>query len=152
MLSQEIRDRALRILEIRDHSAKELTDKLVRKGETPEDAEACVAWLCELGFIDDERYAAALARRYTAKGYGAGRIRQELAKRGVDRALWEDALGALPEEKNELDRLVQANLGGLDDRKELKRFTDRLLRRGFTWSEIREALARNRAGEGIWDG
>lgn len=149
MLSQEIKDRAFRILELRDHSAKELKNKLIQKGEDPDESAECVAWLEEIGVIDDERYAAAVVRRYVAKGYGAGRIRTEFTRRGIDRELWENALEEMPEEKDALDKMVQAKLETLPDRKELKKFTDKLLRRGFSWDEINEALNRNRAEEGL---
>jgi len=149
MLSQEIKDRAFRILELRDHSAAELKEKLIRKGEDPAAAEECAAWLEELGIIDDGRYAGAVVRRYSAKGYGAGRIRMELAKRGVSRELWDDALEEMPEEKDALDKMVRTKLETMPDRNELKKFTDKLLRRGFSWEEIKEALDRNRAEEGL---
>ena len=149
MLSQEIKDRAFRILELRDHSAKELKNKLIQKGEDPDESEECVAWLEEIGVIDDERYAAAVVRRYVAKGYGAGRIRTEFGRRGIDRELWENAFEEMPDEKDALDKMVQAKMETLPDRKELKKFTDKLLRRGFSWDEINEALNRNRAEEGL---
>ena len=149
MLSKEIKDRAFRILEMRDHSAYELKNKLVQKGEDPDETEECVAWLEEMGVIDDGRYAAAVVRRYVAKGYGAGRIRLELSRRGIDRELWDGAFEEMPEEKEALDKMVQAKLQTLPDRKELKKFTDKLLRRGFSWDEIKEALDRNRAEEGL---
>ena len=149
MLSKEIKDRAFRILEMRDHSAYELKSKLIQKGEAPDETEECVAWLEEMGVIDDGRYAAAVVRRYVAKGYGAGRVRMELSRRGIDRELWDDAFEEMPEEKEALDKMVQAKLQTLPDRKELKKFTDKLLRRGFSWDEIKEALDRNRAEAGL---
>ena len=151
MLTQELKDRAFRILEIRDHSAAELREKLIRKGEDADAVDECVTWLMSLGIVDDERYAGAIVRRYSAKGYGAGRIRTEFVKRGIDRSLWDTAFEELPEEKTELDGMVEAKLASAPDRKELKRFTDKLLRRGFSWSEIKEALDRNRAEERLRD-
>lgn len=63
-------------------SKKELRDKLVRKGEDEDTAEYCALWLEEQGFVNDESYAAAVARHYAAKGYGAGRVRAELSRSG----------------------------------------------------------------------
>ena len=77
------RQKALELLSRRPHSRKELKDKLLRRGIDEEDAEDCVAWLAEHGFLDDGEYAGAVARHYAAKGYGAGRVRSELQRRGL---------------------------------------------------------------------
>ena len=91
------RQRALRIIGARAMSVKELTDRLKEKGESPENAEDAAAWLQEMHLLDDAQYAAMCVRHYAAKGYGAGRIRSELYRRGIPRELWDDALALLPE-------------------------------------------------------
>ena len=78
----------MRLLERRDYGRDELAAKLVEKGfEAPEAAAAadrCVA----LGFINDENYAAMVARHYTTRGFGERRVLEELrrieAGAGVD--------------------------------------------------------------------
>ena len=57
MLSEETKQRALRILERRDVSRKELITKLTDKGVSLEEAAAAADWLEALGVIDDARYA-----------------------------------------------------------------------------------------------
>ena len=54
------------------------------------------------------------------------------------------ALDALPESGDALDRQLAARLRGADpeDPKALKRAADALLRRGFAWEEIKEAIER----------
>ena len=71
------RERALEYLSRRPMSCAELKKKLIEKGEDEDVAEYCVGWLSEHGLIDDESYAAAVARHYAAKGYGPGRVRTE---------------------------------------------------------------------------
>lgn len=135
--------RALRMLGARAMSRKELTDKLLEKGETPEDAAEAADYLEAVGYLNDAQYAASLVRHYAQRGYGPGRVRQELYRRGVPRELWEEALGELPEDTDTLDALIERRLRGREaDPKELKRLTDMLLRRGFSWSEIKAALGR----------
>ena len=56
------RNHALLLLSQRPHSQKELYDKLVRKGESTEAAEAAVAWLADHGYLDDAAYAASVVR------------------------------------------------------------------------------------------
>lgn len=137
------KQRALRIIGTRAFSSQELYDRLVEKGESPHNSAATVAWLCELHFLDDEQYAGMVARHYAGKGYGIARIKQELYRRKVPSAFWEAALEALPASDDKLDRLLRSKLRSDEpDRKELKRATDALYRRGFSWEEIRAALAR----------
>ena len=68
------RNRAMELLSRRPMSEKELVDKLMGKGEDEETARDCACWLREEGFLNDESYAAAVARHYAAKGYGPGRV------------------------------------------------------------------------------
>ena len=145
-LSERDRARAkgLELISRRMLSVKELEQKLVQKGISEEAAHDCALWLEENRFLDDEAYASALARHYSAKGYGAGRLKHELSRRGVERELWDEAIEQnMPEMDDKIDRLVSSKLSGKEpDKKEIKKLTDMLLRRGFSWSEIRNALER----------
>ena len=144
----ESRVKAARLASGRMMSRKELTDKLSRKGIDPDTAEETADWLKSLGAVDDAAYAGVIARHYAASGYGPGRVRQELQKRGVSRELWDDALSQLPDSADAIDRFLQKKLSGrTPDRATLKKLSDALLRRGFSWSDIRPAL--NRLGEEI---
>ena len=96
-----------------------------------------------LCLLDDGEYAAMLVRHYAAKGFGVRRIRDELHRRKIPRELWDEALSELPEQDNTVDKLLRARLRSAEpDRVELKRATDALMRRGFTWDEIRQAVER----------
>ena len=136
------RNRAMELLSRRPMSEKELIDKLIRKGEDEETAADCARWLRENGFLDDESYAAAVARHYAAKGYGPGRVRAELSRRGVDRELWDDTLEAMPENTDKLDRFIAARLSDPEDRDQVRKVSAALYRRGYSWEEIRSALRR----------
>lgn len=144
----ESRAAAARMASGRMLSRKELTDRLNRKGVDPDTAEETADWLEALGAVDDAAYAGVIARHYAASGYGPGRVRQELQKRGVPRELWDDALAQLPDSADAIDGFLKKKLGGrTPDRPALKKLSDALLRRGFSWSDIRPAL--NRLGEEI---
>ena len=56
-----------------------------------EDAAAAVAWLEDIGALDDAAYAASVARHYAAMGYGPVKIRDEFYRRGVPKDLWDEA-------------------------------------------------------------
>ena len=139
----EGRVKAAQLASGRMMSRKELADKLNRKGIAPDTAEEAVEWLTSLGAVDDAAYAGVIARHYAASGYGSGRVRQELQKRGIPRELWEDALSQLPDSADAIDGFLKKKLGGrTPDRAMLKKLSDALLRRGFSWNDIRPALNR----------
>ena len=120
----------------------ELKSKLIRKGEDEATAEYCAAWLCDNGLLDDESYAAAVTRHYAAKGYGPGRIRGELSRRGIDRELWDGALDQMPDNSGKLDKFIAARLKDPTDRDQVRKVTAALYRRGHSWEDIRAALRR----------
>ena len=139
----ESRAAAARMASGRMLSRKELTDKLNRKGIDLDTAEETADWLESLGAVDDAAYAGVIARHYAAGGYGPGRVRQELQKRGIPRELWDDALFQLPDSAEAIDLFLRKKLGGrTPDRAMLKKLSDALLRRGFSWNDIRPALNR----------
>ena len=139
------REKALELVSQRQMSARELSKKLCDKGADEETADYCVQWILERGLIDEERYAAAVVRHYASKGYGEGRVRQELLRRGVPRELWDDALSEMPEDTSKLDRLVASKLRDPDDRDAVRKLSASLYRRGYSGEEIRQALERAKA-------
>lgn len=132
--------RAVKMLGARAMSAKQLRDKLTEKGETPENAEECAAWLTQMGLLDDESFAATVVRHYAAKGYGAGRIKQELRRYGIEKELWDDALAQMPEQEDAVLRFIRSRLTDPSDRAQIKKVSDALFRRGYGWDEIKHAL------------
>ena len=146
------KERAIALLDRRDYSRRELIRKLMEKGEDPTEAEEAVDHLVEIGFVNDSRYSKLLVRHYAAKGYGEGRVKQELSRRGIDKELWDEALTEMPEQDDAIDRFIARRLrGGEPDRKELKKVTDALLRRGFTYEEVRSAMLRYNSSIGEYD-
>ena len=139
----QTRQRAAELASGRMLSRKELSDRLVKKGADPREAQETAQWLADLGAVDDAAYAGVIARHYAAMGYGPGRVRQELQRRGVPRDLWEDALAQLPDPEEAIDRFLASKLRGkTPDRATLQRLSAALQRRGFQWQDIRPALAR----------
>ena len=136
------RDRALELISRRLLSRREVRDKLLQKGVDEDAADYSVNWLSDHGFLNDESYAAAVARHYAAKGYGAGRVRSELSRRGVDRELWDEAVENMPETDGRLDKLIAARLKDPADRDQIRKVSAALFRRGYSWEEIRSALRR----------
>ena len=132
--------RALRIINARPMSREELRKWLIEKGETPENAEACADWLCRMGLINDAEYAGSVVRHYAAKGYGSARIKQELRHHGVPREMWDEAMLQMPEQDAYLERFIRARLSEPGDRAQVKKVSDALFRRGYSWEQIKHAL------------
>ena len=143
MTAEETRKKALSLLERRDYGSEELCAKLVEKGAEPDEARAAVRHMVRVGFIDDARYAAMVVRHYAAKGYGVGRVREELRRRKLDRELWDAALAELPEPDETVDALLRAKLRGkAADRDTIRKAGAALVRRGFTWEAVKAATDR----------
>ena len=137
----ETRVRAANMISARPLSKKELTRRLVRRGAEEDDAGAAAEYLEEIGALDDAAYAAMLVRHYSAQGWGPARIRDELYRRGVPREEWDAALTAAPDAQETLARVIASRVKekALDERA-YKRLSDALLRRGFSWGEVKTAL------------
>ena len=122
-------------------SKKELTDRLTKKGASPEDAADTADWLEGLGAVDDAAYAGVIVRHYAAMGYGPQRVRQELHRRGVPRELWEQALEQLPPSGEAIRKFLRTKLRGRPlTPEDSRRLAAALQRRGFAWQDIRPAL------------
>lgn len=132
--------RAVRIVSASNVSKKDLQTRLVRKGEDPKQAEKAVGWLSELHLIDDSATAETIVRSCIAKGYGRARAKQVLYEKRIPRELWEGALEDYPDQSEKITDFLRARLGTSQDSKAQKRSIDALLRRGHSYSAIRQAL------------
>ena len=79
----EVWNRALYLLSRREHSVKELREKLKRKGAEEEIIEQVLERLLEEDWLNEGRFAESFTRSRVAKGLGPYRIRRELQERGV---------------------------------------------------------------------
>lgn len=137
------RERALEVLSRRPMiSCRELSDKLKRSGLEESACQDCIRWLCERGFLNDAVYAEAVVRHYASKGYGKGRITAEFAKRGIPRDYWDEALEALPEADDKLDSFISSHLKDSSDPEQIRKISNTLFRRGYSWEQIKSALNR----------
>ena len=140
---ENARGKALRLLGTRPMSRKKISDKLLQKGIDSLSVEDTADWLEKIGAVNDEEYAGQIVRHYSAKGYGIGRIRDELYRRGVPKDLWEDALNQMPETDDTVYRLLLSKLRSDEPTKEeISKAANALYRRGFSWDEIKRAINR----------
>ena len=124
-------------------SRASLEKKLKEKGASEAEARYAAEWLEAIGAINDADYAALLVRHCADLGYGPARTRENLYEKGVPRELWDEALDQLPDNGEQIDRFLQSKLRGrMPDEKEKKRLTDALLRRGYSWGDVKAAWNR----------
>lgn len=125
-------------------SRADLEGKLRDKGASANDARYAAEWLEAIGALNDADYARLLIRHYAALGYGPARFRMELHKHGIDRSLWEEAMDAAPAPSEIIDRFLCSRFrrGAAPDERELKRTANTLVRRGFYWGDVKDALRR----------
>ena len=131
-------------------SRRDLERKLQNRGASETEARYAAEWMEAIGAINDADYAAVLARHCADLGYGPQRVREKLYEKGVPRELWDDALDALPDSAGQIDAYLERKpRGRVPDQREKKRLCDALLRRGFSWPEVKAGL--NRLGSEIED-
>ena len=135
-----LREKAVSLLAGRMMSAGQLREKLLAKGGTEAQVQDILDWVERIGLLNDEEYAKALVRHYQAKGYGIYKIKDELYRRQVPRDYWEEALAGLEEPDDSIRRFLEKKLTDPQDRKQVKKVSDALIRRGFTWGQVSRGI------------
>ena len=132
---------AAAMLSRRPLSEAQLLKKLNDKQYSDSAAEYALARMKYLGAIDDKSFGQMIIRSYRAKGCGVLRIKQELAVRGVPKMLCDELLEDFTPDYDCMTAMLDKRLGGdISDRKANDKACAVLQRRGFLFSEIREAM------------
>ena len=132
--------RAVRIVSASSVSKRDLEQRLVRKGEDPEQAKAAVAWMEDLHLVDDRATAEQVVRSCIYKGYGLARAKQALYEKRIPKEYWEEALEDYPDQTEKIKIFLRSRLDGDSDEKQVKRAIDALIRRGHSYGTIKKAL------------
>ena len=138
------KDCAFYYINKRRHTKKELVDKLIKKDYSISVANEVADYLEEAQYIDDSDYA----RRYILdavkiKKHGSVRIKRDLSLKGVERQIIDRVMEDLELDTDSVlnDLIVsKASNMNLNDEKQLNKLYGFLLRRGFKFSDINEAL------------
>lgn len=141
---------ALRGLSNRARTSDEIRRSLLKKGYAETIVEDTVADLERVGVVDDAAYARAFVRgRFSGRGYGPARLRQDLMRKGVARTVIDEALAELvetedmgDEARQQAERKWRALTSEEDVRKRKKKTMDYLVRRGFGFDVARDAVER----------
>jgi regulatory protein len=127
-------DLAVRALRHRDRAAADVDARLEQAGVDEDERRETLDALQRLGYVDDERFAAARARTLAARGQGDEAIRFDLRRQGVGEEEAEAALGTLEAERTRAETIVAARGRG----PATARF---LARRGFGPEAVEAAVA-----------
>ena len=132
--------RAVRIVSATNVSKRDLQERLVRKGEDPEQAREAVAWMEDLHLVDDRNTAESVVHSCISKGYGLQRAKQALYEKRIPREYWDEALADYPDQMEKITAFLRSRLDEDSDEKQKKKAVDALLRRGHSYRTIRQAL------------
>lgn len=139
------KNRAFNILEYRAHSKKELFDKLCQK--TDEDtAWAVVEKMCELDLVNDKALLRdKLENLLNVKKYGIKRAMNDLLLKGFDREEIEETIEEMEyDEYSTVCEIIEHRYADdlpESDIKERQKIVATLMRRGFSYDDIKSAMA-----------
>ncbi|MBE6781255.1 MAG: regulatory protein RecX [Ruminococcaceae bacterium] len=136
------KSRALWYLSRADHTEKGLAEKLQTAGFAQKAVENAVERMKELGLIDDVKYALRLCQSLGQNGTSQREIYFKLIKKGVPGDLAKQVLSE--EEKEEYEKILyllktKYSLK-LNSKEEIEKTVNSLARKGFSFSDIKEAL------------
>ena len=132
--------RAVRIVSATSVSKRDLEERLVRKGEDPDQAKEAVAWMEELHLVDDRNTAEQVVHSCICKGDGLARAKQALYEKRIPKQYWEEALADYPDQWEKIESFLRSRLDSDSDQKQIKQAIDALLRRGHSYGTIRRVL------------
>ena len=144
-LVRKAKKRALYLLGERAYCRAELYAKL-EKTYNAEIAEEAVSYVEELGYIDDEDYAAKYAEYLIkVKKHGVYKAKQEMLHKGIPRELCENALAEYSEEEldEELTELIgKKYIDKIADFDGRRRTVAALVRRGYDFTSVKRCIAK----------
>jgi regulatory protein len=142
-ITPELRQRAIGLLARREHSRRELQQKLHQRGAAGEDIEQLLDVLQGEGLQSEQRFAESFVRSRIERGLGPQRIQAELRERGVDDELIGEALaGADVDWSQQAHQVRHKRFGSAppEDAREQARQMRFLQYRGFNGEQIRYAM------------
>ena len=132
-------DKALSLLAMREHTAKEIKDKLTRKGYSDDDITDAVERLISENAISEERFAESYIRSRMRKNpEGKPVLMMRLRERGCPDSASRNAVESYWENLLFMPYLA-SSYDVLSSRKGREYATASLMRKGFSISEIRAA-------------
>ncbi len=135
------KSRALWYLSRSDHSEKALYDKLIRGGFSEIASRDAVDRMKELGLINDEAYAARMAEYLSQSGISKREAEYKLISRGIPRDIAHELSYTEGDEVEKIKHLLEHKYANkLGDEDSVKKVFASLIRKGFSYSDVKSAL------------
>jgi regulatory protein len=136
---------AMRALDQRMQSSRELRTRLMRKGFDAETIDRALEKLSDYGYLNDERFAELwIENRLAHRPRGKRMLEQELRQKGIERQVVDETVAAMDIDDRaaalELARKRLKSVHGLPLEEQKKKLTGILARRGFDYGVIRTTL------------
>jgi regulatory protein len=152
LAAEELFEYAVKCLGARAYSIGDLKSKLRMRAANPQDADAAIDRLKDIGYLDDQRFAEGYAAaRVANEGFGRMRVLNDLRARRVSGVMAEHAVEHAIGERSEaelIDAFIERRMhsvftgGKIEDEKKLAAAYRKLRRAGFTSGPILAALKR----------
>lgn len=141
--NKRAKEKALWLISYRDHSEKELIDK-IRRDYSEDSAVNAVARLKELGLVDDEKFARRYFKELTegSRHLSPRGAKYKLLEKGIDRSLADMIADECEIDPREQIRIIidkkYSNFN--TDEKYRRRAVSGLQRKGFSWDDIKTVM------------
>ncbi|MEW6982308.1 regulatory protein RecX [Colwelliaceae bacterium 6471] len=142
-MKKEILHCAINLLSRREHSGKELINKLKQRDFVIDDIMPVIDFLISEDYLSDEKFADCVIRHRVSRGYGWRYIQNELNQKGVNSSIINNVI-----KNHQIDWYLQAELAynkrfgasAIEDQKEKAKRIRFLQYRGFSTEEIMTTL------------
>lgn len=137
------KSRALWYLSRRDHSKKELMDKLIKGGFSKEASLLAIERMGEMGLVDDRAFAKRLYEQLVVSGSSSTReVTHKLKLKGISPEIIKEILEeSLFDEGENIKLLIKKKYQNkLNSEEGVQKVFAALIRKGFSYSDVRRAL------------
>ncbi len=139
------REKAMVYLSYSDHTVKSMYKKLSENGFENDDIDEVVSYLVERGYINEKDYFERFCRHCAQKmGYGRRRIEMMALQKGFSKKTFGENADEVFGEIDFLSicekQLEKSGISDFSDKKVRDKTIASLIRRGFSLSEIKEAM------------
>ena len=128
----------------RDHSVKELREKLLRTVDEAS-ADKAIERFEELGYLDDEKFAKNYAEHlFKNKNYSNNHVKQELYKKGISRDIVAEIIedSEIDSVENIITIINKKYYSKLNAENGKEKVVAALMRKGFSYGDIKSAFYR----------
>ena len=142
LLGRRARERALNLLKVQDRTEGEMSRRLSQDGYPEAIVQETIAFLQEYHFVDDARYAANYLQMH-GKRKSQAELKLYLQRKGVPREIIREQLEGAEHDSGEAIRALLEKKhyrAGETEPEQEKKIIAYLMRRGFSWEDVRREM------------